>query len=202
MTTCPVTDCGRPSRSRGFCNRHYERWRLHGDAHHRKPKAAESLEQRFWAQVDTNGPVPSHRPELGPCWLWTGVLDSQGYGRIREGRAGTPHIRANRASLQLKLGRPIRPGYVSCHACDNPPCVNPGHLFEGTQLENMHDAAIKGRMRNGERHPFSKLTDEERADVVASHRAGASQAVLARRFGVTYQSIARIVRRAARLEAA
>ena len=78
------------------------------------------------------------------CWLWLGNRDENGYGRLRvNGRA----IRAHRHALEQALGRSLAPGMHSCHHCDNPPCVNPAHLYEGTQLDNVHDAIERGRAR-------------------------------------------------------
>lgn len=53
--------------------------------------------------------------------------------------------RAHRVALELRLGRRIRPGYVACHTCDVANCVNPDHLWEGTQAENLDDMRQKGR---------------------------------------------------------
>lgn len=83
----------------------------------------------------------------GGCWLWTGPKDYLGYGVIRlPRRTGRPtQYRAHRLSLQLascEMGDEL----YACHHCDVPACVRPGHLFWGTQADNMRDASRKGRV--------------------------------------------------------
>lgn len=100
------------------------------------PRTAENLETRFWRKVARRGP--------DECWLWTGSVFSEQrpYGCFGiKGRS----FRAHRVAWSLANGRDIPAGKVVCHACDNPRCVNPAHIWLGTPLENMRDMLRKGR---------------------------------------------------------
>ena len=100
---------------------------------------------RFWRNVDKNGPVPEHRPELGNCWVWT-LRVSRGYGRITI--RGQFYF-AHRLSWLL-AGREIsedKPFVL--HRCDNRRCVRLDHLFLGTADDNTRDMMSKGRWDGG-----------------------------------------------------
>jgi hypothetical protein len=79
------------------------------------------------------------------CWEWIGSRDKDGYGRIRGSSHGKVWVkRAHRCSYEEHVG-PIPEGLDVCHHCDNPPCINPDHLYAGTKSENMQDMVQRGR---------------------------------------------------------
>lgn len=87
------------------------------------------------------------------CWLWFAGADQHGYGRVRVGskKDGTRTTAiAPRVSWQIYRGDPA--GFHVCHKCDVPACVNPDHLFLGTQTDNMRDCSAKGRTSRGAAH--------------------------------------------------
>lgn len=140
------------------------------------------FEEYFW----------SHVKRTEDCWLWTKRGDGsipKGYYNIRyQGREEGCH----RVAYRLMVGD-IPEGLFVLHRCDVPPCVRPDHLFLGTQADNMHDAAMKGRSRNapkrGEAHYKARLKE---ADILEIRASGEALDPLARRYGVTKQMICRI----------
>lgn len=124
-------------------------------------------------------------PYIG-CWVWIAKL-TKGYGQFRFNKR---LIGAHRFSYQLYRGE-IPKGLLVCHHCDNPMCVNPDHLFLGTDGDNHKDRARKGRNnnQNGERSPSHKLSEN---DVIEIFHSDKKNADLAKQFNVSLTSIYRI----------
>lgn len=122
------------------------------------------------------------------CLNWTGFRNPDGYGEMNISRKTS---RAHRVAYECHVG-PIPDGLQVCHSCDNRACINPKHLFLGTNADNMADKMVKGRHgysggARGVSHPHAKLTN---ADVAAIRAAsGISQRELAARFGVSQVNI-------------
>lgn len=152
--------------------------------------------ERFWSHVDKNGPIV--RPELGPCWIWTGGCTDKGYGKFRvEGRDS----RAHRVSWEMHNG-PIPEDHAVCHKCDNPPCVRPDHLEPGTHQDNMTDRNVKGRSARlrGSLAGTAKLTEAAVLDIRVRYKPGSRHVrgnakELAAEHGVTKEQIYRIAKR-------
>ena len=128
-----------------------------------KRPVKQRLKERFTKHLEQCKKTPDE------CWEW-GIIDPNGYGTISAGSSGRGHyIRkyAHRMSYETHKG-PIPEGLNVCHHCDNRKCVNPDHLFVGTDLDNHTDKVRKGRQSRGERHGGSKLTE----DIVRKIRNG------------------------------
>lgn len=127
---------------------------------------------------------------MTPCQLWTGSLDTTGYGLKRvEGRL----YKAHRLAWQMANGASIPEGMQVLHRCDVPNCLNPEHLFLGTLQENMADRNRKKRHAHGVRHGNVVLSDEQVLDARRLWREGLSKSEIARVFGVTFGCIREIV---------
>lgn len=110
------------------------------------PRKFPPIDERLWAKVDKDGPVPTHVPHLGNCWLWTGGVCGNGYGAIKmNGKQEAVH----RVAWIIQNGE-IPEGMQVLHSCDIPLCVR--HLFLGTGQDNSRDMVKKGRAASGERH--------------------------------------------------
>jgi hypothetical protein len=128
---------------------------------------------------------------MSGCWLWEGALASDGYGTFRCGsmRDGTRRqARAHRVSWELHNG-PVPANIYVCHRCDNRACVNPAHLFLGTNADNLADMRTKGRARKADPAPGAKFTRAQVASIREAIAAGELVASIARRYGVAHQTI-------------
>lgn len=127
------------------------------------------------------------------CWEFTGCKTAGGYGRIR---VKGVHWMAHRYALSEALGRPIAEGMLVLHSCDNPPCVNPAHLREGTQKENVAECIAKGRARKhtGARNPKKRDPSEERkAMVIRRHRNGWTATTIAKYHKLSVAWVKRVI---------
>ena len=135
-----------------------------------KPSRVSSGRGRFcsrscctaWRNRFKNMPLGSFKKSANGCWLWLGGKDGRGYGVAWNGKHWE---KAHRLYYKIFRG-PIPVGLSICHHCDNPPCINPAHLFVGTQKDNVRDAISKNRfsypkIRPGHKNPNAKLTPNQ-----------------------------------------
>ncbi len=127
------------------------------------------------------------------CWNWIGTtFKGSGYGRLPKSLVPGDKGRAHRLSYIVYKGQfPIN--NVICHTCDNPRCVNPNHLFSGTNQENLTDMVNKGRSYRGEKHYKTKLHISDVHNIRS--RIGESPTKLGKEFGISDCSIRDIQKR-------
>lgn len=144
-----------------------------------------STEERFWSSVNKKGD--------NECWEWKGNLERNGYGVFNSIQS---HFKAHRCAWEFVNGR-IPDGLYICHKCDNRKCVNPSHLFIGTQGDNLRDMVSKGRGNfnplRGEKHPRHKLTDIQIRSMRQEYEDGMSCIELGKKYGVHKAQATKIV---------
>ena len=148
------------------------------------PKYARFLAfQRFLKFVDIGPP--------DECWEWKGAVADDGYGAFWWAEKNIQ--RANIAAYEFFIGS--RHGLCVCHSCDNPLCVNPNHLWLGTNAQNTADCTIKGRHnpRKGEEHPVAKLDTDTVQEIRRLYREGRSLTKLARKFKVHIMTVSDVI---------
>lgn len=152
-----------------------------------------TLSDRFWSKVDKDGPM---MPGMDtPCWVWTGSLDSKGYGQINSGGHSGKLLRTHRVAWFLVHGDWPKSSAL-CHRCDCKRCVRTDHLVDNGKSWNALDMYSKGKQgdRNlpkGEDHWKVKLTDLQVAEI---RSAPCGSLEMAKRFGVSYSHIKRLRR--------
>jgi len=137
------------------------------------------------------------------CWPWTGRTlekDSRGIASI-DGKTVT----APRISWEVHNGAPPPAEMFVCHSCDNPNCVNPNHLWLGSNKDNLRDAASKGRIFTqrqsdhikGSKHGNAKMTEETVLKIRADFANGESIRSIAKKYGMSFNPVWMAIRRRA-----
>lgn len=131
-----------------------------------------------------------HYIKLGPddCWIWTGYKNKKGYGRFYyQGKLESAH----RIAFMFESGIPLQECGFVLHKCDNPPCVNPSHLFSGDAQINADDCKSKGRHCFGVRNGRAKLNPRS---VLQIRLSAEPTSVLANKYGVSSRAINKVKR--------
>lgn len=149
-----------------------------------------SLNERFWEKVK----------KTSTCWLWKASVNTQGYGQIMIDKKPRG---SHRVSWELAHGS-IPNNLWVLHKCDNPPCVNPDHLYLGTAKDNADDMISRNRQNNvrpknpaiGSRHGRSKLIESEVIEIRNRYKTkNISQRKLAKEFNISQAAILSIIHR-------
>jgi len=139
---------------------------------------------RFWSRVP--------RLDSSKCWNWAGCLDSNGYGVMSIKNQAK---RAHRVSFMIHYGS-TRGGMHVLHRCDNPACVNPSHLFEGTNTDNVADMVDKERNPRGETCGLSRFSESQILEIRSKYVKNVyGMKRLAREFGTCQSTINKILKR-------
>jgi hypothetical protein len=147
---------------------------------------------RFWKHVAVAEP--------DACWEWTGAKypPPNAYGFMSAGvfYGAKKFVKAHRVSWEIANG-PVPDGLNILHKCDNQGCVNPAHLYAGTQQQNVRDRAVRRRgkehRQNGSANDNAKLTDAQIVAVRELRKAGQSQMDISRMFGMSQSQISKIL---------
>ena len=148
-----------------------------------------SMQERFWSKVFKRGKKD--------CWEWKAFINPGGYGTFKVGKR---MIHAHRVSWMLSFGDIPNQLWV-LHKCDNRSCVNPSHLFLGTNDDNMKDMVLKKRSTKGkafvygETHHLAILSQKDVKDIKRLYATGRyTYFDLAKKFGVVFQHIGSIIK--------
>lgn len=179
---CKVEGCQEPVTRRPHqeCESHFYRRTTYGNYHEqRRTRTGASWEER----------LSNWSPEPGPldtdCWIWQGTLNSDGYATVKYNQKA---YKAYRVMWERHNEEEIPPGMNACHRCDQPACVNPAHIFIGTQVDNIMDMVGKSRQRAPR-----GLTDSQVRAIRSMVRGGMKQSEVVRMMGLDSSTVSRIV---------
>lgn len=194
---CSVDGCLGVALCRGWCSRHYDKWRFYGS-----PLAGKESRKTFkLSDIESLKRFLEQNMSVDPasqCWVWHGTLkrdrkgDRFAYGSFMIERR---LYLAHRLSFYAYKGFDLRSPLCVCHKCDRPLCINPEHLFAGTVLENIQDMVAKGRNRgvDPEKTHTAKLNFEKAREIRRLHSAGRSAKELSALYPVGKSTIDKII---------
>ena len=195
MSECSISNCAKPSRFRGMCVMHYQRWRRGSDLSKPEERRGLCLSERFWQHIDVG--------DFDRCWEWTGSRHKQGYGQFVLYDPVKKTIPSHRMAYETFWR--TRLVNNALHRCNNPPCCNPLHLYDGTLSQNSLDSVRAGTAAvlrpnhpraRGEANGLAKLTEQSVREIRYRYQnERVSQQRLAQEYGVAQTKISDIILR-------
>jgi len=177
---CSIPGCGKAHAARGWCNKHYLRWRVYGS-----PTAGQTPKGN--AQTEIAQALLHSTPDQ--CWLWPFNKMKKGYGQIKwKGRMAYAH----RVVCAERHGAPPTTKHQAAHLCGKSSCINPHHLAWKTAKENESDKDGHGTRHIGERNPMAKLTEADVLEIIRLRECGETQAAAGELFGVKQPTVSNI----------
>lgn len=173
---CSVANCKSTIRvyaNPQYCLSHWRRWKRYGDPTQFYNSFGDTPAERFWSQVALTA-------DDSRCWLWTGKVQRKGYPRRKY--AGGMYL-GHHIAWHLTYGR-FPQGEVLRHKCDNPRCVNPKHLVEGTSLQNVEDRQLRNRQAKGSRIACARLKESDIPFIRKALAEGIEMPIIAKQFNV------------------
>jgi len=134
------------------------------------------------------------------CWEWKAFKNAKGYGQTKIGGRSGKLILSHRLSWVINFGE-IPEGLHVCHKCDNPSCVNPNHLFLGTNLDNIKDRVSKGRSHriwlkvDREKQPRCKITNKQIIEIIELKKSKIPALEISKIFNVNVSHIYRLIKK-------
>ena len=184
---CIVPTCKKPQCAKHLCKMHYTRLCRRGTLN-------SSCNRLFWNNPDEIRSVMLSKREVDKsgCWIWQGGKTDCNYGHICIEGA---HLYVHRVSAMLSGLLDKKSRLLVCHKCDNPPCFNPDHLFVGTHKANTADMLRKGRgsRLTGVDCHKAKLSPLDLVEIVRLVSDGLSKSQIARRFGVSHNTVSSFI---------
>lgn len=188
---CSHSGCSRPHAAKGYCTKHYQRWRKCGDPDGEGLRIVQ--EGRDLADRFTKKFLRGIRVLENGCWASeTSYKGVHGYSELQISENNVQHSYRTHIFSYMHFRGNIPKGMLVCHKCDNRYCCNPDHLFLGTPSENSQDMVRKGRGLVGEKNPNTKFKEQDVLNIYADLDRGMLRSQIAQKYGVKSETICHI----------